>query len=469
MVNEDNTIIAYSVDPMLQLNMLSSITTSPNPDINVPDFVCSTGNCTWPPAATLGFCSQCTDISSQIALQCKDLDLSSSRSYGPKITQECMVTIPSSNATVWSESAYEVNERFMDVKQVNGTTLIYHSLRRVSGATMAGQPLRKREDRPYVTKADFSATECWLRPCVRSFQASVNNGVYTEKLLDTYVPEPVQDWRKPIQPPWGEDKGVYERTGGTNLSTFSLYPPQEELNGQGAVGFLEYDRLLKTFVGRVGTADGHDALEVLLDSQGINPNDIRDSMLKAVFFNKFNASDCGSPNDDTFACVIDALAQGITKTIRNSGANTGGLTAVGEEDAVRGTVYSSVTFVRVEWVWIALPATVWALGVLTWAIIAFQTRRLRLPAWKDNVLPLLFLYNRASSHNAGNAEREVLLGAERHPEDDELLRADRQSNWAYETVTEKITVQLRGTGGEPAVVGGDSARPIRVEPVKKSS
>jgi len=56
---------------MLQLNMFASAIAAPSSaQVNQPEFCCSTGNCTWQPFSTLGFCSECTDLTPQIRLEC---------------------------------------------------------------------------------------------------------------------------------------------------------------------------------------------------------------------------------------------------------------------------------------------------------------------------------------------------------------------------------------------------------------
>ncbi|KAM7183823.1 Protein of unknown function (DUF3176) domain containing protein [Rhypophila sp. PSN 637] len=474
----------FDVDPMLQLNMLNSLLMAPNSrDVNIPDYVCPTGNCTWPPAATLAFCSQCADLTAQISRDCEEEVISG------KAIQRCIASIPSSGCLIHSHSLWEANESFLNISQVNSSTLQYHSIRRVSGKVLGGKNIDKRQigqrsTRPFVTKADFSATECWLRPCVRSIQASVENGVYEENLLDTYSGALDERWDTILKPPWGADKGIYASPDGVNLTSFWMHSP----NVSTSVGTEGYDRLFTSFVGAVETLDAHTGLDFRGD--GPYSSTIVRSMLSIIFDNKFNASACGSPNDDTFACVVDALAQGITKTVRDSGLKEHGRLAASEEDAVRGTVYTTATFVRVQWYWIGLPVAVWLLGVVTWAVIVFRSSAMGLPTWRDDILPLVFLYNKGMSSGEGEEEtrdghHDPLSKGPNGPDDrvrglllrsmsetgvfeyDSLLRAYRQSSWAYQVAANRITVQLRHYGGEN-VEEGVEAPVIRLQPISKA-
>jgi hypothetical protein len=77
--------------------------------------------------------------------------------------------------------------------------------------------------------------------------------------------------------------------------------------------------------------------------------------------------------------------------MRNSGIAANG-TGIGDAFLVRGQTETVAAFIRVQWYWIALPATVWLSGFLTWVVTAVQTRRLRLPIWRDDPLSLLLVY-----------------------------------------------------------------------------
>ncbi|KAM7211321.1 Protein of unknown function (DUF3176) domain containing protein [Rhypophila decipiens] len=394
------------VDPMLQLNMLNSLAAAPNLDVNVPDYVCPTGNCTWPPAATQAFCSRCTDLTSQIVLDCKERD-----HKGVSI-QTCLAKIPSSGCSLLSNSLWDADESFLNITQLDPETLRYHAIQRVSGAMVGPSDIIDITPskafvytRPFVTKAEYTATECWLRPCVRSFEASVINGIYKETVLRTFMPDLKQWWGMPIQPKGEAADGIYAIRNRVNLTMFSMLPGSDIA---GTVEIESYNRLFSSFVGSVETADGHNALSFRGSEPGSTEyserRTVASSMLKMILNNTFSASDCGSPNDDTFACVVDALAQALTKTLRNSGMREHRKSAVSEEDAVKGTVYTTATFVRAQWYWIGLPVAVWLLGMFTSVVIVLRSRAMKLPTWKDDLLPLVFLYNRERLEGRRNSE-----------------------------------------------------------------
>lgn len=57
------------------------------------------------------------------------------------------------------------------------------------------------------------------------------------------------------------------------------------------------------------------------------------------------------------------MSAAMTKTLRNSGVVTNGTTSA---DMAVGQAFVVTTFVHVEWLWLALPALAWLLGVITW-------------------------------------------------------------------------------------------------------
>ena len=176
----------------------------------------------------------------------------------------------------------------------------------------------------------------------------------------------------------------------------------------------------------------------------------------ALFSANYTAKDCGSPNEDTYACNIYRFAKSLTKTLRDFSVDKYGQGGDGNY-LVKGEALIPATFVSVQWQWILLPAAVWVSGFVTWAAIAFQTWRLRLPKWRDDLLPLMFLYRgegrSEETHNNGEGSPRTATGTH---EQEELLKADGNSIWAYQTVAEQITVQFHkpSTGSEGAAGTG---------------
>ncbi|KAL4928039.1 uncharacterized protein BDV17DRAFT_292059 [Aspergillus undulatus] len=67
-----------------------------------------------------------------------------------------------------------------------------------------------------------------------------------------------------------------------------------------------------------------------------------------------------------------------------------------------GRVEVNVIFISVRWQWIALPVLLWVLGAGALAGTFWKTRRRRAPRWKNDPLPLLFIYQDETEDEQGD-------------------------------------------------------------------
>ena len=212
-----------------------------------------------------------------------------------------------------------------------------------------------------VNIANFTATECLLGLCIQSIRASVSDGKYTEEVLAT------SDNFTATPPRWGPEFSIDPVA---NLS-FSF-------GNNSHIRWYGWKERLET---SVYTQDGRSGFGQSAAA----------TLGPALFSANYTAKDCGSQNEDTYSCTIRGFAKSLTKTLRDFGVDKYGQGGDGNY-LVKGEALIPATFVRVQWQWILLPAAVWVSGFVTWAAIAFQTWRLRLPKWRDDLLPLMFLY-----------------------------------------------------------------------------
>jgi hypothetical protein len=99
---------------------------------------------------------------------------------------------------------------------------------------------------------------------------------------------------------------------------------------------------------------------------------------QAVF--QGNISGCAD-SDDHLSCGVENMAKAMTKSFRDSSANV----TYGETQIV-------ISYVRINWFWFSLPLSVWAMAAVLWTSTVIHTRRMRVSAWANSILPLLFLY-----------------------------------------------------------------------------
>jgi hypothetical protein len=119
------------------------------------------------------------------------------------------------------------------------------------------------------------------------------------------------------------------------------------------------------------------------------------------------------------------MAKAMTKTFRDSAYIAYGLESakvtIGETQVV-------ISYVRINWFWLSLPFSVWTMAAVLWISTVIHTRKTRVPAWANNILPLLFLYR------GDGGEDEV--------------GPQGTSNADFLQKTEQIAVQLRFSDGK---------------------
>jgi hypothetical protein len=382
--------------------MTSALVTAPSTEFSIPKYFCSTGNCTWDPFATFAICAQCADISPRILFNCSDSSTEPS--------QWCDAALPGN--TVKLSHKPGTDSRFYGVSWVtqeqalvfgNTSATTYQALR-----LLPPYPTPDTGNDP-VTVENFTATECSLNPCVRSLLPVVYRGNYSEEILATWIAPANGPCLHPAAPPWGPELGV--APGQTFGCTDRVTTDWAESNFPG-----------NQLTGRVVSTEGHTGVN--FEGAG--------TLFGFLYSAKFSAAACNSPNADVFACAMAAVAAGMTRSMRNAPFVAAGLgpelrDGLGiSDDLVDGRTITPATFVRVTWVWIVVPAAVWALGAATWVAVALQTRRRGLPAWRDNPLPLAFAYRDDA-------------GRQHEPE---ALLADN-SNAAYQALAEQQRAELK--------------------------
>ncbi|KAK0616156.1 hypothetical protein B0T14DRAFT_567780 [Immersiella caudata] len=394
---------SWSIDPMFKANAMTALFLPTQETLTQPRFNCPTGNCTWAPFSTLGFCDRCVDLSPQLDRSCKPL--------GTDIQADvpaCNISFPGPDPlrlTYFADPNASGPSSYMvlnSTKAENSTSLtdliwpttIYQSIRAVVPAHDLGGTNNPNLD-PTGTFLDktkhhlqvdtpFIGTECALTPCVRRLSASVSRNIYTETTLDTFsaVAGPIV-FNQPLilSPPWEPTKNFtihYEWIEA--LAIASIDPSLNPLGGQ--------------LMGTVQTHDSNQAIRVSdipWPGQSSRPNDA----LQAAFYANFNETTCPT-TEDNVRCAFRMLAMAMTKAVRDVGVVRNGTEG---KEVVKGEVMSMGTFIRVEWPWFALPVAVWVLSLVVVVLAMWGSRGL--PLWRDSALPLVLLGEAHAGANAG--------------------------------------------------------------------
>jgi hypothetical protein len=201
--------------------------------------------------------------------------------------------------------------------------------------------------------ANIVATECQLTPYISEFKPAVIRSTYTEENV-------VNKTLPPSATPFGEDDGECQSLNALSMFLWAI------LSG---------------------------SMDVVSDSISFIPSNTYGSyatgdVLQAFFYGNFTG--CPNPND-RLGCTMDKIARALSKSFRDAP-----VLATRVQNPQRGIVsvgqtLVSVVYVEIEWGWLFLPLLIWVLSVVVWFAAIYKTRQAKIPYWRVNTLPLLFL------------------------------------------------------------------------------
>ncbi|KAJ6125759.1 hypothetical protein N7523_003379 [Penicillium sp. IBT 18751x] len=394
----------FFVDPILKANVYSALfNLDSSQPWAVPQYTCPTGNCTWDAMASLGIGASCSDITSELKTTCFPItfttddfaegSLNCTVSLNSGVTLRYFTNWGSAQPIVvnavpanWSSIAVHQNSIFPVIQYIlaNG-----FNQKAAEGGMMAND---------IGNTTEFIATECALQPIVRSFNASVNMGVYQEEQLaewaDIMTNYGYGGNNTPFSLPADVPAGDYG---------FLLDPSWKETFGMKEDQFFTMTYEAMTAI-RVFLADLFSGYALAQsDSFSFQRTDdntgayATGDALEAIFFN--NVTQLGCLDNDQLTCAIKNVASAMSKTIRDS-AFTGNvsyepllengtfvkMTTVGHTTV--GHTLITVPYITIHWKLLALPVAVWMLGTLSCICSAWSTHRLHLQTWMNSVLPL---------------------------------------------------------------------------------
>lgn len=318
---------------------------------------CPSGNCTWPPFQSIGWCSKCEDITSQATLdKCNDLPevthLTGSETY------PCNVTIPQG---MWSSFPIRVEGKQTDSP---GTLIelpwksLWKSGTNVHGA-IAGvenpifavvyaelDPPIESLDPAKDTKIK-NVTQCVLSPCTRTYDISVSNG---EPSIHLSPP----DWGTITHDGciyWEEQKyscpyTLYKSTTSNITSSVSTW----------------YENALSSF----NAVSYFTTVYNITSPLYIRTGEVTEDIIERIWAVGLDI-------------VMDNIAASLTKyNLERS------------NDTVFGTMSVSELYVSVEWGWITLPAIVLLSTMVLFISTILGSRRHGLQLWKCAILPAMY-------------------------------------------------------------------------------
>ncbi|PYH93327.1 hypothetical protein BO71DRAFT_355538, partial [Aspergillus ellipticus CBS 707.79] len=172
---------ASYVDPTLKANVYNSLFNNDQTrPWAIPQYFCSSSNCTWDPVASLEFRALCANVTSELTTQCSIIPSNQSSGGSPN----CTITLPTSQTSAWFLPDLYALTPFSVQGISSSDALVY-----TNSSLNIIQYIAPRTNISIVTggtldnHTQWEATECVVEPIVRSFRATVQQNVYSEETL----------------------------------------------------------------------------------------------------------------------------------------------------------------------------------------------------------------------------------------------------------------------------------------------
>ncbi|KAF7170804.1 hypothetical protein CNMCM5623_003323 [Aspergillus felis] len=365
------------IDPVLKANVYNSLFNNDHSrPWSIPQYACSSSNCTWDPIAALEARAICSSVTGDLNMSC-DSKVPDNLTYAGQ--PNCTIMLPS-NTTAWF-IPYQYEYASISIAAVLPDQAVVFK-----NATLPPiQMIAPYDFNPSVKspgEGKWQAMECSIEPIVRSFSATVQDNMYGEETLGVWTQgfySCEKNWTNVptglyFEPPWGSDLGISPSSG------FML--------GSSAImGITDFFNSL--FFGQFYLQTLNSVVFKTREPSIYAPSDFIQAMSLG------NITGCDVRSAEKLECAMKNVAQAMSKTFRDS-AYVGANSDFSRANMTIGRALTSVSYVQVRWPWIVLPALVWVLGAGTLAGTIWKSRRAQVPKWKNDPIPLLFLYQDGS-------------------------------------------------------------------------
>jgi hypothetical protein len=387
------------VDPVLKANVYSSLfNNDQSRPWSIPQYACGSSNCTWDPIASLEARAVCSSVTEYLDMSC-DSKVAENLTWAGQ--PNCTITLPS-NTTAWFIPYRDEYASISIAAVLPDQALVYKNATFPPIQMIAPYDFDPSVESPGEGK--WQAMECSIEPIVRSFNATVRDNVYREETLAVWT-ESFFSWERNwtsvttglyFQPPWGSEFGISRDS-------------QFMLGSSAIMGITDFFNSL--FYGQFFLQTLNSVVFKTRESSIYAPSDLIQAMALG------NITGCDVRSVEKLECAMKNVAQAMSKTFRDS-AYVEVNSELSRANMTVGRAMTSVSYIQVRWEWIVLPGLVWVLGVGTLAGTIWKTRRAQVPKWKNDPIPLMFLYQ------DGSEKRGVSL--------DKVHRANNLSMRLYE-------------------------------------
>lgn len=416
-------------------------------------FTCDSGNCTFAPYSSVGYCSTCEDVSSSVRFSKID---DTTTSFIPGLVNMPIVDYAASQQ-VSAHGAAPVEQNFATgVQNFIGMTKIFTTLIGLPGSPTdpsTGLPpagCGSQATNQTWRCQGYAAANCTVFPCIRTYTANVTNGVLHEQVVgtdhsalrsssglwfDRYTTvygalntSCLNDEERRILSSWNYTLEQDGQWISYNITTAEDYMEGEPFATGQESAILEQGLIDRGCLYAVD-GDFDDALQSFIRDFGGNLTGLAGAskmirslsgsqVLQTIYnYGDFSLEHTSSLFDNMTTSLTNYMRQnpGSSEMVRGSwtydfDSNTHSCNISLEAGTLwtprLGQAWTSKTCVRVRWPWLALPA---ALAFMTLAFfigVAVSCRALPrdVRTWKTSPLPLIFYAPEADRIGKGNEE-----------------------------------------------------------------
>ncbi|CAI7652420.1 unnamed protein product [Penicillium manginii] len=363
------------VEPEMKANVYNALFNSDSSQPwSTPQFTCSSGNCTWDPVATLAMSATCGNITDKLISFCA-ANTNDTAFQGAEGATNCTYYLPAKSKTSVNGNLTVsfLNNSIMGIPVALGLSKALLPSNGYISPVQIIAPDSLLTNGLYSSRLSttdkWQAFECTLEPIVRSFRATVTRGTYHEETLGIWRNGSFAQTTRAghyytLQPPWGPEMGMEHNT------TFWI----------DAMPTAAIDNFISSLFAGHAKIDASGYVFKPSPTSQYATMDVLEAIARS------NITGCAVKSAEKLRCAVENIASAMSKSFRDTAAST----QVGANTT--GKAMASQTHVRIYWQWMALPVVIWGLGVVTLVGTIWKSCRAGLPVWKNDVLPLLSIY-----------------------------------------------------------------------------
>jgi hypothetical protein len=344
----------------MALDVANAIVSGNEPIKSAPS-ECPTGRCTWASYSSLGVCHKCKDVSSLLVPVCQRASLNfpgggggglSPCGYRLRDVPETLITGTYSlllyprKAAIGLAVVVVDRTRLLSKQAVfsYNSTMFQNATNTILDFYVAFVPGGEPEVRRNATPVML---ECLFQWCVKTFDASHENGHLNERLLSTYLPPDVDS--ASVRPDYSEP--------GPFNNPFVMLAGSKSFS----VGANLTSGLSNAIMANLPT--------ILTDDE---------TNVAGQYPGRWNFVQNAPYDLDT---VLSPIAEAMTNNIRSLTNNS--------TEQVTGDAWVRVTVVKMQWLWLILPGTLLLGTLILICTTIVKSRRGTVPSWKSSALAIL--------------------------------------------------------------------------------